>query len=66
MTTVLIKLPEVMRRTQKSRAAIYAGMVQETFPQSVKLGPRAVAWTEQSIEDWIQERIEECAPGEAA
>lgn len=61
----LIRLPEVMRRTGRGRTAIYADMAAGTFPRSVSIGPRAVAWPESSIDAWIAERVSQ-ATGEAA
>lgn len=50
----LLRLKEVIRRTGKSRSSIYAD---PSFPKSVKIGTRSVAWVEQEVEDWIQERL---------
>jgi len=48
----LIKLPEVINLTGKSRSSIYAAMNQGTFPAPRKIGPRAIAWTTESIRIW--------------
>lgn len=29
-----------------------------TFPQSIRLGPKAKAWIEEEIETWVEERKE--------
>lgn len=50
----LIRLCAVKELTGLSRSAIYAAA---DFPQSVKIGPRAVAWVEAEIQDWISARI---------
>ena len=52
----LLRRPEVEQRTGLKRSTIYARMTQGTFPQSVSLG-RAVAWVEEEIEAWIDDRI---------
>ena len=52
----LIKLPEVAEITSKSRSAIYGD---PTFPRPVKIGPRASAWVESEVYDWIESRIAE-------
>lgn len=52
MTTIL-KRPQVEARTGLSRSTIYAGMANGTFPQAVKLGPRAVGWREADISNWL-------------
>jgi len=48
----LIKLPEVIDLTGKSRSSIYAAMREGAFPAPKKIGPRAVAWTTESIRNW--------------
>ncbi len=53
-----LKLPQVMHLTQLSRSSIYALMKQALFPPQVKLGKRSVAWTEESIVDWMTSRIQ--------
>ena len=53
----LIRLPEVMRRTGRGRTAIYTDMAAGKFPQSVSIGPRAVAWPESAIDAWVSERV---------
>ena len=52
-----LRLAEVIHLTQLSRSTIYAGMKDETFPHSVKLGKRSVAWTEDSIIGWMTEKV---------
>ncbi|KAB2889330.1 MAG: AlpA family transcriptional regulator [Desulfobulbaceae bacterium] len=54
--TALLRRPEVERRTGLGRSTIYARMKEGDFPQSVSLG-RTVAWVEDEIDAWIQERI---------
>jgi len=34
-------------------------MAAGTFPQPVKLGPRAIAWLSSEVESWMDERIAE-------
>ena len=64
-----IRLPEVMSRTGYGRASIYRKMEDGSFPKSLKLGgppkdpnefdSRAVAWVEDEINHWIEDRIDE-------
>ena len=56
--TQLIKLPEVMTRTSKSRSAIYQSIKDGTFPKQVNLGPRSVGWISDEVDAWIQSRID--------
>lgn len=53
----LLRLPEVESRTGLKKSAIYAGMRAGTFPECIKLGPRAAAWPLSAVEAWIAERI---------
>jgi prophage regulatory protein len=51
---MLIRLPEVMKRTALSRSQIYDLMERGEFPRSVKItGARSVAWAESEIVGWI-------------
>lgn len=51
----LIRFPEVIKRTGKSRASIYAAMGKGGFPTTVKLGPKSVAFIEHEIDAWIED-----------
>ena len=49
-----LKLKEVMQKTALSRSAIYRKMNEGSFPLSVNLGDRAVAWVEKEVDDWME------------
>jgi prophage regulatory protein len=51
----LWRLSEVLRRTGKSRSALYAD---DSFPKQIKIGKRSVAWIGSEIEEWIRGRVE--------
>jgi len=51
----LIRFPEVIKRTGKSRASIYEAMKVGRFPTTIKLGPRSVAFIEEEIDAWIED-----------
>jgi prophage regulatory protein len=53
----ILRLPEVQIRTGFKRAHIYSLISQGLFPQSVRLGPRAVGWDSLAIEKWVDDRI---------
>ncbi len=56
---ILIKRPEVEKRTGLSVADIYRRLREETdFPQPVKLPIQSVAWVYTEIDDWIAKQIE--------
>lgn len=59
MSHTLIRLPEVQRRTGYSKAWIYRLLREKSFPQSVKIGSRSIAFVESEVDEWISQRIEE-------
>lgn len=52
-----LRLPEVKHQVGYGRTVIYQKIKNGEFPAPVSLGARAVAWTSDSIEDWIESRI---------
>lgn len=58
MSMKLIRIKDVMDRTGLARSTVYKYISLGQFPQSIKLGTRAVAWVESEIETWIFESIE--------
>lgn len=58
MPVKLLKLPAVLKRVTISQTRLYAQIKDGTFPAPISLGGRAVAWTEQDVENWILDRIE--------
>ncbi len=64
-----IRLNEVLSRTGFGRTSIYRKMEDGSFPKSVKLGgppidpeafdSRAIAWVEEEIDQWVEDRISE-------
>ncbi|SGZ19792.1 AlpA family transcriptional regulator [Moritella viscosa] len=52
-----IRLTEVKKMTGLGRSSIYSFMADGSFPQTVSLGGRAVAWVEKEVEEWMFERI---------
>ena len=57
MGQILLRRPEVQRRTGLSRSPLYARIKAGTFPAPVKLGSHAVAWVESEVEAWIAAHI---------
>lgn len=51
----MLRLPEVIEMTGKSRSSIYAD---PTFPRPIKIGMRSSAWLAEEILDWLQHRID--------
>ena len=52
-TDRLLRLPEVIHRVGLSRTTIYSLIATGEFPRPIVIGPRAVAWSQQELEDWI-------------
>ncbi|MBD2551594.1 AlpA family transcriptional regulator [Microcystis elabens FACHB-917] len=52
-TDRLLRLPEVIHRVGLSRTTIYSLIATGEFPMQIVIGPRAVAWSHQELEDWI-------------
>ena len=46
----------VERATGLSRSSLYAMMDAGEFPRPVRIGKRAVAWPQSSIEAWLAQR----------
>ncbi len=57
--SVLLRLPEVQRRTGLSRSAIYAKIARGEFVRPARLGPNSVAWSEVEVTSWVAERLAE-------
>lgn len=56
--TRMLRRPEVEARTGLSRSSLYAMMSRGTFPRPKRIGQRAVAWSEDEIENWLTTRVE--------
>jgi prophage regulatory protein len=53
----VIRLQEVRRMTGLGRSTIYRLQADQQFPQSIKLGIRAVGWLEREVQEWLAERV---------
>lgn len=49
----LMRLREVMARTQLGRTTIYRRIAAGTFPPSTPISAGLVAWYESDINDWV-------------
>ncbi len=54
----LLRLPEVKEKVGLSRTAIYRLIAEGHFPRQVCIGPRTVAWCQEDLEAWIEQRIQ--------
>jgi prophage regulatory protein len=55
----LLRLPEVLKTTALSRSSVYRLMEAGEFPVSIRLGARSIAWVEEEVQNWIQQRIDD-------
>lgn len=55
----LLRLPEVLLISRLSKSSVYVYMNAGTFPKSISLGERSVAWVESEVLQWIDDRINE-------
>lgn len=56
-TKRLLRRKQVEEKTGLSCSSIYQAMQEGTFPKPISIGPRAVAWIENEIESWIEQKI---------
>lgn len=50
---IILRLPEVMRRTGLHRSTIYRKIISGTFPPQVQLSIRCIGWYESVITVWM-------------
>lgn len=53
----IMRMAEVIKLTGYGRASIYNFMSAGSFPQSKKLGLRAVGWSSHEVQAWIDARL---------
>lgn len=53
-TDVILRLPEVLKRTGLARTTIYRKAGDGSFPPPKKLGGRAAGWYESDIVAWMK------------
>lgn len=58
----LIRLPEVESLIGCKKSTVYTWLKTDpTFPRAIRLSARMVAWSENSVLSWLQERINQGA-----
>lgn len=55
--TRLLRLKEVMDIVGMKRSTIYEHIQTSKFPRPINIGPRAVAWLNTDIQNWIAQRV---------
>lgn len=53
-----LRLSEVLDRTGLSKTTLYSLMRQYRFPQSIPISDRSVAWSEEDVDAWLQEKMQ--------
>ena len=53
----VLRLKDVIQIVGLSRSSIYALKASGSFPKSFMLGTRAVGWSSDDIESWLNSRI---------
>lgn len=56
MSERIYRLPAMKAQTGLGRSTIYALMADGRFPKRIKLGERAVGWSETEIDAWLEGR----------
>ncbi len=55
-----IKLPEVIQKTSRCKSSIYELISKGEFPKQVSVGgEKAIAWLEEDVDQWIDDRVAE-------
>ena len=55
----MLRIKQVSEKTSKGPSTIWADVKKGTFPKPVKLSPKTTAWTDESIDIWLKEKIAE-------
>jgi prophage regulatory protein len=58
MAERFLSMKQVLERVGLSRTTLYGCMNAGTFPQSVPLGPKRIAFVESQVDAWMQAQIE--------
>ncbi|AVS70985.1 AlpA family transcriptional regulator [Paracidovorax avenae] len=52
----ILRVKDVLKAIKVCRATLYLWIKAGTFPAPIKLGPRAIGWTPDQLEKWIESR----------
>lgn len=55
--SALLRRPEVLQRCGISNSTLHRLITAGDFPHPIQLSPRAVAWIEEEVSIWIDQRI---------
>ncbi|WP_420850630.1 AlpA family phage regulatory protein [Pseudomonas lutea] len=54
----IMRLPAVMHATGYKRSSIYQMMQDGKFPRARSIGARAVGWSSEEIQGWVDARLD--------
>lgn len=54
---LVLRLPEVLRRTGLSRSSLYCARASGDFPPPIPLGRRSIGWLSSDVEGWLATRL---------
>lgn len=54
----LLRRNDVLRRCAFSNSTLYRLIRTGEFPAPIQLSPRAIAWVESEVNNWLQQRVE--------
>lgn len=57
MTQRILRIEEVKAKTGLGRSSIYKFIKDGSFPSPIRLGPRAVGFSSEDLDKWIEGRI---------
>lgn len=57
MNKVFKRINAVKSKVGLSRSTIYLMMAAGTFPKSISLGPRSVAWLDSELDIWMDSKV---------
>lgn len=59
----LLKLPQVLQLTTKSRTSLLTDVRRGDFPKPISTGRRSIAWLASEVNAWIEQRAAARFPG---
>lgn len=56
---MILKIHEVVKKCNLSRATIYKKVKEGTFPKQIKLSERSSGWLESEVNAWVENLVKE-------
>ena len=57
----ILRIPEVSKKTGLSPSSIYKQIRLGQFPKGIKLTARAIGWSSEVVQLWIEDKVSDCA-----